>query len=133
MLDLEDLNNTKQIFQGTENNGVGCFAVNPTKIYIAVGECGDFPNIYIYELPTMKLFRILRKGTETAYTCMNFSKDGKFLASIGSEPDFNLVIWNWVAETIVLKAKAFAQEVFNVTFSENFDGKLCSSGNSHIK
>lgn len=127
------MNNTRKIFHATETKGIGCFAVHGNKNYIAVGECGDYPNIYVYEYPSLKLFRILRKGTETAYTCMNFNKEGNLLASVGSEPDYNLLIWNWVTETIILKAKAFSQEVFCVDFSDNFEGKLYTSGIGHIK
>jgi len=133
ILNLEDLNNTRKIFHGTETKAVGCFAVHGSNKYIAVGECGEFPNIYVYEFPSLKLYRILRKGTETAYTCMNFNKQGTLLASVGSEPDYNLVIWNWMSETIILKAKAFSQEVFCVSFSNNFEGKLYTSGIGHIK
>ncbi len=64
---------------------------------------------------------------------MNFNKEGNLLASVGSDPDYNLVLWNWNAETIILKAKAYSQEVFSVDFSDNFEGKLVSSGIGHIK
>ena len=72
----------------------------------------------------VKLYRILRKGTEAAYSALNFFIKGDNLASVGNEPDYNLVIWNWRKETIILKAKAFSQEIFRVSFSDNFEGKL---------
>ena len=46
--------------------------VHPTKEVFAVGEKGLDPNIYIYEYPSLKVIRILRKGTERAYCDMEF-------------------------------------------------------------
>ena len=81
----------------------------------------------------MELYRILRKGTEKSYSCLTFNSNGDQLASVGSEPDYNLVIWNWSNEIMILKSKAFSQEIFKVVFSTNFEEKLITSGIGHIK
>ena len=125
----------RKIFPSTEVGGVGVVAKHPSEAIFAVGECGYFPNIYIYKYidGQVKLFRILRKGTEQAYSALSFYSKGENLASVGSEPDYNLVIWNWQRETIILKAKAFSQEIFRVSFSDNFEGKLITCGMGHIR
>lgn len=123
----------RKIFHSTEIGGIGAIAIHPEKKFFAIAECGEFPNIYIYEYPSLKLYRILRKGTEKGYTSINFNSRGDMLASVGSEPDYNLLIWNWANESIILKAKAFSQEIFNVQFSSNIEGKLITSGLGHIK
>lgn len=107
--------------------------VDSKRQHIAIGESGDWPNIYIYQYPSMELKSILRKGTEKSYSSLAFDSTGEQLASVGSDPDFNLIIWNWKNESIILKAKAFSQEVFKVCFSNNFEGKLITSGIGHIK
>ena len=96
----------RKIFPSTEVGGVGAITKHPSEQIFAVGECGYFPNIYIYKYidNTVKLYRILRKGTEQAYSALTFYSKGDNLASVGSEPDYNLVIWNWKKETIILKA-----------------------------
>ena len=125
----------RKIFPSTEVGGVGAITKHPSEQIFAVGECGYFPNIYIYKYidNTVKLYRILRKGTEQAYSALTFHSKGENLASVGSEPDYNLVIWNWKKETIILKAKAFSQEIFRVSFSDNFEGKLITCGMGHIR
>ena len=125
----------RKIFPSTEVGGVGAIARHPSEPLFAIGECGYFPNIYIYKYEdnTVKLFRILRKGTEQAYSALSFYSKTDKLASVGSEPDYNLVIWNWRKETIILKAKAFSQEIFRVSFSDNFEGKLITCGMGHIR
>ena len=61
------------------------------------------------------------------------SPDGALLASVGGEPDFMLTLWDWRQEQTVLRCKAYAQEVFRVTFSSELKGQLTSSGVGHIK
>jgi hypothetical protein len=45
----------------------------------------------------MRLYRILKKGTEQAYAHIEFSVSGYKLASIGSAPDYTLTVWDWKA------------------------------------
>jgi WD40 repeat protein len=85
----------KQIFHGRDTDGIGSIAVHPSKKYFAVGEKGNFPNVYIYEWPSLKLYRILRKGTETMYAHVEFSRNGETLASLGGPSDYTLTVWNW--------------------------------------
>lgn len=91
------------------------------------------PNIYIYEYPSMKLRKVLRNGTECAFTALAFNNAGNMLGSVGSYPDYMLTLWRWEEEKVVLRAKAFSQEVFNIAFSPFFDGSLITSGTGHIR
>jgi WD40 repeat protein len=94
---------------------------------------GVFPNIYIYEYPSLKLYRILRKGTEKSYSSIIFSGSGDYLASVGSEPDYLLTVWDWKQERLLLKSKAFSQEVYRVSFSQFNQNWLTTSGTGHIR
>lgn len=40
------------------------------------------------------------------------------LATVGSSPDYLLTIWEWKQEKMLLKTKAFSQEVYRVNFSQ---------------
>ena len=44
-----------------------------------------------------------------------------------------LTIWDWKNEKVVLRTKAFSQDVFKVTFSKDLKGILTSAGTGHIK
>ena len=112
---------------------MGSIAVHPSKKHFAVAEKGDFPNIYIYEYPSLKLYRILQKGTETRYAHVEFSKQGDKLVSLGGFPDFTITVWNWLAERVILKAKAYSQDVYRASFSPYTDDILFTSGFTHIK
>ncbi|XP_076450023.1 cilia- and flagella-associated protein 44-like [Babylonia areolata] len=44
-----------------------------------------------------------------------------------------LTVWNWIQETVLLRCKAFSQEVNHVSFNRELDGALCTAGSGHIK
>lgn len=90
-------------------------------------------NIYIYQYPSLQLMRVLRGGAERSFSCLAFSGDGLRLASVAGFPDYLLHVWNWDKEAVMLRTKAFAQEVFRVTFHPQLDGVLTTSGTGHIR
>ena len=70
-----------EIFHSKDSDGIGSIAVHPSRKYFAIAEKGDHPNIYIYEYPSLRLYRILRRGTERIYSHIEFSISGEKLAS----------------------------------------------------
>lgn len=72
-------------------------------------------------------------GTEEAYTYIDFNMSGTLLASVGSSPDYMLTIWDWKQEKIMLRSKAFSQDVFQVTFSPENEEQLTTCGTGHIR
>ena len=120
-----------QTFHGKDSDGVGSICVHPGLKHFAVAEKGDSPNIYIYEYPSFKLYRILERGTEKMYAHVEFSKSGDKLVSLGGNPDYTLTVWDWMAERVVLKSKAYSQEVYRASFSPYTDDILFTSGFTH--
>ncbi|XP_059160064.1 cilia- and flagella-associated protein 44-like [Physella acuta] len=111
----------------------GALAVHPSKILFAAAEKGKNPVIGIWSWPKLQLFRKLREGTNKVYASVNFSPDGRLLASQGGEPDYLITVWNWLAETPILRVKSHSQDVYRVTFSKELAGRLTTSGLCHIK
>ncbi|KAJ3045334.1 hypothetical protein HDV00_010203 [Rhizophlyctis rosea] len=108
--------------------------VDPSRKYIAVGEIHDEgPNIYVYEFPSLKLYRVLMEGAVHGYANLCFNNAGDKLASVGMDPDYMLTLWNWKQERVILRSKAFSQDVYRVAFSPESDGNLTTSGMGHIK
>lgn len=118
-------------FHGKDRDGVGSIAVHPDKKHFAVAEKGDQPNIYIYEFPSLKLYRILQRGTEQKYAHVEFSTTGDKLVSLGGNPDFTITVWDWMAERVILKAKAYSQDVYRASFSPYTDDILFTAGFTH--
>lgn len=47
------------LWQSVEGNGIGCVAVHPNRTHFCVCEKGVSPKIYIYEYPSMNLYKVL--------------------------------------------------------------------------
>jgi WD40 repeat protein len=129
---LDLISGAEQLIAG-HAAGVQCCAVHPTGEYAGFGEAGTNPNLLVYHFPSCKLYRILKGGTESAFTAVNFSPDGKMLAAVGTFPDYTLTVWDWEKENLILRAKAFSQDIYLVTFSDKLPGRLTSGGVGHIR
>ncbi|XP_068191514.1 cilia- and flagella-associated protein 44-like [Antennarius striatus] len=134
LLVLLDLSTRKQRYlRSCRGGGIGSVAVHPTKKYFAVAEKGNHPDIIVYEYPSLRPYRILRDGTEKAYSSVDFNTNGSLLAGVGNAPDYMLTLWNWRQEQVTLRAKAVSQEAFKVRFSLHYPELLTSSGFGHVK
>lgn len=76
----------------------------------------------------------MKNGTEQQYSHLAFSpNEGSLLASVGGYPDYLLTVWDWKLENIVLRSKAFSQDIYKVSFSPELPGQLTTSGTGHIR
>jgi WD40 repeat protein len=124
---------SKEYINGIDGMGIGCYAIHPSKKYIAVGNKGYQPKIYIYNYPDMTIYKVLNGGAERGYASLSFNAEGDKLASVATAPDYILTIWEWEEEKLGLHTKAFGQDVFNVKFSLDDDRRLTTSGTGHIR
>ncbi|XP_071321915.1 cilia- and flagella-associated protein 44 [Trachinotus anak] len=134
LLVLLDVSTKEQRYlRSCSGGGIGSITVHPRQDYFVAAEKGNQPKIIVYEYPSLRPYRILRGGTERAYTFVDFNRDGSLLASVGSAPDYMLTLWKWRQEEVMLSCKAISQEVYRVSFSPYNPGLLTSSGSGHIK
>ncbi|XP_073677561.1 cilia- and flagella-associated protein 44 [Garra rufa] len=134
LLILLDVHTKKQHYiRSSSGGGIGAIMSHPSKQYFAVAEKGHQPNIIIYEYPSLRPYRILRGGTGSTYSFVDFNRDGSLLASVGGAPDYMLTLWDWRQEQVTLCNKAFSQDVYRVTFSPDSVGQLTTSGTGHIR
>lgn len=52
---------------------------------------------------------------------------------MSGKPDFLLTLWDWKTGDVLLRSKAFSQEIYTLKFSYIDDHKLITSGTGHIK
>uniref|UniRef100_A0A8B9KLV5 Cilia- and flagella-associated protein 44 n=1 Tax=Astyanax mexicanus TaxID=7994 RepID=A0A8B9KLV5_ASTMX len=134
MLVLLDIHTKEQRYiRSCSGGGIGIIMSHPSKKYVAVAEKGEQPNIIVYEYPSLRPYRILRGGTGQAYSYVDFNRDGTLLASVGSAPDYLLTLWDWRQEQVMLRSKAFSQDVYRVSFSPDNPEQLTTSGSGHIR
>ncbi|CAH8858209.1 unnamed protein product [Trichobilharzia szidati] len=123
----------KLLIRSISGVGIGAFSVHPKHNYIAIAEKGTLPFVCIYQYPEIRLYRILKEGTQTAYSACQFSPDGEMIATVGCDPDYMLTLWEWRNEQIVLRAKAFSQDIYRVAWSTDLSGVLTTAGVGHIR
>jgi WD40 repeat protein len=129
---------TVSFIQGLDGGGIGATALHPDRSFFLVAEKSKVrqPNVYVYcrlATGTIELHRVLRNGTERAYSAASFNQDGSMIATVGSAPDYMITLWDWRKEHIILRSKAFSQEVYNIAFSPHFKEQLTTSGTGHIR
>mmetsp|Transcript_56075 Transcript_56075/g.128731 ORF Transcript_56075/g.128731 Transcript_56075/m.128731 type:complete len:1947 (-) Transcript_56075:224-6064(-) len=125
----------QRLLHGREDGGVGFVSVDATGTWIAVAEMSTtrMPKVYIYEVATLRLYRMLRQGAQKGYACCEFSPHDEWqIATLGLAPGYLLTIWNWKQEGVLLKCKAFGQDVFRVSWGR-YPGFLITTGVSHIR
>eukprot|EP00210_Caulerpa_lentillifera_P000800 g774.t1 len=129
----------RETFQLDDRFGIGCIAVHSTGDVIAIGETSpttDPPNVRIFKLTTdcaFELLTILKNGAKRKYDAMDFTSDGEMLATVSGAPDYFLTLWNWKTGDVVLRSKAFSQDIYTVKCSRFFEDQLITSGVGHIK
>ena len=64
MIDMKTMEQTYLPSKG--GTGIGAIAVHPKKTYLVVAEVGTMPNVYVYEFPSLKLYRVLRNAPSEA-------------------------------------------------------------------
>ncbi|KAF4754449.1 hypothetical protein FOZ63_031229 [Perkinsus olseni] len=139
------LSNGEQLsIPSIDQGGVGALAIDPSGTYLAIGEkCHHRrPNVYVYDITTdfrtgdrypAVLHRILRGGSERGYASVDFSPHDKTqLCTLGCSPDYLLSIWDWHSEKVLLRCKAFGQEVVRCVWGR-FPGTLVTYGVGHIR
>lgn len=119
---------------GPDDGGVGAVAVHPSQKYFVVGErrpCD--PAVCVYNWPQKELVHCFKGGATIGFCACCFDAEGSRMATVGTFPDFTLVIWDWVQRNMILRCKCFGSEVSTVRFSAYDNSLLVTSGAGHIK
>ena len=98
---------------------------------VSVG--GAAPRLVVLDLQERKVVAVCCGGTERQFSHVAFSPDDKLLAAVGAAPDYTLSVWQWREEKMLLRAKAFSQDVDTVQFSPFDPERLVTSGTGHIR
>lgn len=136
----------QQRFPSRTGGGIGCifYCISTRTLFVA--ESSDpvdslsRPTIFVYnvtdssnENSSFDLMQRLIGGAELEYSCININKNRDKLCSVAASPDYTLAIWDWRKGIILLRAKAFGQDVYNAQFSYFDDTRVYTCGNGHIK
>jgi len=78
--------------------GTCAIVFNPMKRLMALGEKTIKPKVHVYSYNDAHVFTLkstIYHTTTMEFTDMSFSRDGEWLALLGSLPDHKLSVWDW--------------------------------------
>ncbi|XP_041098083.1 echinoderm microtubule-associated protein-like 5, partial [Polyodon spathula] len=86
--------NTQRFYLGHDDD-ILCLAIHPLKDYIATGQVGRDSSIHIWDSEMLKTLSILKGHHQYGVCALDFSADGKCVASVGLDDNHTIVLWDW--------------------------------------
>ncbi|KAI4568505.1 hypothetical protein MJT46_008303 [Ovis ammon polii x Ovis aries] len=124
--------NTQRFYLGHDDD-ILCLAVHPLKDYVATGQVGRDPSIHIWDTETIKPLSILKGYHQYGVCAVDFSADGKRLASVGIDDSHTVVLWDWKKGEKLSVARGSKDKIFVVKMNPYVPDKLITAGIKHMK
>ncbi|CDI80589.1 WD domain, G-beta repeat-containing protein, putative [Eimeria acervulina] len=124
---VRDLKYSSEAFLCGHDNRVTCIAVSKDGKYLASGQMthpGFVADIIIWSLENFH---------KVSVECLDFSCDGKFLASLGGESCNTLVLWSVEERKALCRTAAALDSSKCLTFYNKSPNMLVSAGASHVR
>ncbi|EHB11852.1 Echinoderm microtubule-associated protein-like 5, partial [Heterocephalus glaber] len=124
--------NTQRFYLGHDDD-ILCLAIHPLKDYVATGQVGRDPSIHIWDTETVKPLSILKGYHQYGVCAVDFSADGKRLASVGIDDSHTVVLWDWKKGDKLSIARGSKDKIFIVKMNPYVPDKLITAGIKHMK
>ncbi|ELK36980.1 Echinoderm microtubule-associated protein-like 5 [Myotis davidii] len=124
--------NTQRFYLGHDDD-ILCLAIHPLKDYVATGQVGRDPSIHIWDTETIKPLSILKGYHQYGVCAVDFSADGKRLASVGIDESHTVVLWDWKKGEKLSIARGSKDKIFVVKMNPYVPDKLITAGIKHMK
>ncbi|XP_011939019.1 PREDICTED: echinoderm microtubule-associated protein-like 5 isoform X7 [Cercocebus atys] len=138
--------NTQRFYLGHDDD-ILCLTIHPLKDYVATGQrrkgrnevyrfllyVGRDPSIHIWDTETIKPLSILKGHHQCGISAVDFSADGKRLASVGIDDSHTIVLWDWKKGEKLSIARGSKDKIFVVKMNPYVPDKLITAGIKHMK
>ena len=81
----------------------------------------------------MKTLSILKDGHYRGISSLNFSSDGKKLASVGLDDNHCICVWDWRKGEKLATTRGHKDKIFCIKWNPHFQEKIVTVGVKHIK
>jgi hypothetical protein len=119
-----------QKFNAHHTDEIMCMAISPDRRFVATGQAGNKPAIIVFDAETGETVQTLSGFHKRAVSQLEFSSDGKFLASAGNDDNHTVAIYDWMAGVIQASAYGGMRKVLNLSFCPGL--KLMQCGLKHV-
>mmetsp|Transcript_292 Transcript_292/g.762 ORF Transcript_292/g.762 Transcript_292/m.762 type:complete len:1762 (+) Transcript_292:199-5484(+) len=113
------------------NRPLSCLCFSQCGRYLAAGEGGRQPSVLVWDVKT-GLLQTELKGHSFSVNAVRFSSDGKLLASVGSQVDGRLNLWQWRTGALVGNARVVC-EVKGLAFRSDGTSLVTAGSKGHLK
>lgn len=107
---------TEQRHYEAHKNKISSIAVHPDKKIIATGEASSISWIHFWDFRTLQTLKKIRTLHNGGIVNMVFSYDGKYIASVGMNNDFNVQIADWELERIIAFRNISTSPILDIRF-----------------
>ncbi|XP_064621338.1 echinoderm microtubule-associated protein-like 6 [Lineus longissimus] len=122
-----------QKFYLEHTDDILCLCIHPTRDLIATGQVGRDPSAHIWDLTTMKTVSILKGEHQRGICAVDFSADGRKLASVGLDDNHVIVVWDWKKGEKLATTRGHKDKIFVIKWNPYDLNRLITVGVRHIK
>ncbi|RDD40098.1 Echinoderm microtubule-associated protein-like 6 [Trichoplax sp. H2] len=124
--------NTQRFYQG-HTDDILSLSIHPTKDIVATGQVGRDPTIHLWDAATCQVLSVL-KGQHSRGVCtVDFSDDGKKLASVGLDDNHTIVVWEWKKGEKIATTRGHKDKIFSIKWNPHSHDQVVTVGAKHIK
>jgi WD40 repeat protein len=124
-------NRQTQFFSCENNRPLTSVCISADGKYVCAAENGRQPAVLVWDVSNGKLLAEL-KGHAFSVKCVRFSADSNMLASVGSQSDGRLHVWNWRAGMLLASARLKC-EIRSLCFSGDGQVLVSAGSQGHLK
>ncbi|KAJ3613029.1 hypothetical protein NHX12_019285 [Muraenolepis orangiensis] len=124
--------NTQRFYMGHDDD-ILCLAIHPLKDYVATGQVGRDSSVHIWDTEQLKPMSVLRGFHQLGVCALDFSADGKRLASVGLDDNHTIVLWDWRKGEKLSAIWGSKDKIFVVKINPYMPDKLITAGVKHMK
>ncbi|CAF3520544.1 unnamed protein product [Rotaria sp. Silwood1] len=123
----------QQRFYNCHTDDILCLTVSTDMKLVATGQIGRDPPIHVWDPVEMQTSSILRGQHDRGICAIGFSRNGKFLASVGLDDYYTIVIWNWKKGEKIASQRGHNEKIFCLRWNPHEDDRFVTVGVKHIK
>uniref|UniRef100_A0A4W3H8Y1 EMAP like 5 n=1 Tax=Callorhinchus milii TaxID=7868 RepID=A0A4W3H8Y1_CALMI len=124
--------NIQRCYLGHDDDIV-CLSIHPSKDYVSTGQVGRDSAIHIWDTDVLKPLSILKGHHRFGVCAVDFSADGKRLASVGLDENHTIILWEWKKGEKLSSVRGGADKIFVVKINPFVPDKLVTAGIKHMK
>ena len=119
-----------QRFYTKHTDDILCLSLHPMKDYVATGQVGKDAVIHVWDIEKCTSLSILKGQHQRGVVSVDFSNDGKMLASVGLDDNHTIVVWGWRKGEKIACVRGSKQRIFSLKWGSS--ETLVSVGVRHI-